>query len=215
MIELLIFLTLMSLFNMEKYMKYDLLVLQKFYIENLSNHSFVFETSVGKIVIKFDKANFCHLLGLHYFNKNYKGIKGWNDIEQKNITHSKLKQIDKNKYENTFKIRSDVLYKANDILKQCKRIKIFKNIYDTPFQCDFLLYQHSERKYYVITTFIDSITNEYCAGSSFLQYHDSSPSCIKYLAPLDNDIEVFNYSIDFYNKSKNKLFQNDSGLVIV
>lgn len=190
-------------------MKYNLLELQKFYLENLLNRSFVFYTSIGTIVIKFNESNFCHLLGLHHFNQEYKGITGWKNIELKKITHSILKNIDKKKYETIFKKRADALYKILEIFKKSKTIKIFKDCHDTLFQCDFLLYQHDKRTYYVITVFVDSRTKKYCAGGSLLVYNDSNLSCAKYLAPSENDIDINDYYIDFENKAKNNFTLNN------
>lgn len=61
------------------------------------------------IEVRFDKERFCHLLGIEtivkkqvncYEIKNYKGLRGWNNIESGHLNFQSLKNMNKKAFEN-------------------------------------------------------------------------------------------------------------------
>lgn len=79
----------------------SLQVLQGLYEQYLLLYSFVYELSNDvKIVLHFEKENFCHLLGLEKMLtgkiaakdlKNYKGLDGWNNINNGTIDREHMR----------------------------------------------------------------------------------------------------------------------------
>lgn len=63
--------------------------LQDFYQKKLAPNTYIYLLSNGeRIHLTFDFDQFCHLIGLSYFN--YNGIIGWNSLKRHNIVISKL-----------------------------------------------------------------------------------------------------------------------------
>lgn len=100
-----------TLYNLKKNPKINeisLELLKNYYENYLHNYIFTYEieeeteetTSFNKIELRFDLENFCHLLGIekivsHTVNRKereeYKGIKGWRNVEKGVITLQDLR----------------------------------------------------------------------------------------------------------------------------
>lgn len=173
----------------------QLIDIQKYYLDNLCGTSFVFDTSVGRIVVKFSEASFAHLIGLHHFDKSYKGQNAWDGIIKGDITLNKLKRKDKNIYKNTLLPRTFVLENVHEIFAKSKSIKkyIKKSSSSDGFDCDFIFYNAEERYYDIVTCFIDKSTGSYCSAASLLRFYDGDFNVLKYIKPENPLIEINQY----------------------
>lgn len=171
-------------------MIYNLQTAQEYYENNMVGKFFVFETDKGRFVFKFEKSNFCHLIGLHHFNTLYQGIYGWNLIKNKDITHLTLKNINKNMFNNLYRGRIKVLYKTNKILENCVSIRSYKKIGKRNFNCDLFIYNDKDQTYDLISFFIDMKTRTYFAGASFMQFSKHDKYALAYINPLNEDIKI-------------------------
>lgn len=185
-------------------MRFNLQEAQSFYIENLINKSFVFKTQKGLFVFRFDETNFCHLLGLHYFNPSWKGATGWEMIKDEEITHIAIKRIDKINYASIYKPRINVLYNLKDILAICKYIRKYNRIGNRKFECDLVLNNEKEKNYQVVSFFLDKKTFEYFAGASLLEFSKKDKNVIAYINPNDY-LEIEERYIDNTNQTINNI----------
>lgn len=188
-------------------MSFDLKAAQEFYINNLLNKNYVFETDEGRFVFKFEESNFCHLIGLHYFDSSYQGMHGWKMIENDKITHKILKNLNKNTFETTYKPRIKTLYKIESILANCMSIRKYKQIGNRKFNCDLFVYNDKEKTYDIVSFFLDMETKEFFAGSSLLQFSKNDKYVISYINPLDKEIEIKERYIQ-KSKIKNSINQD-------
>lgn len=161
----------------------ELTDIQEFYITMFLNKKFVFETNFGRLVIKFDESNFCHLIGLHYYDRKLKGFQGWELIKKKKITLKEIKKSNKNVFNNTINNRIQVLYKIIDIFQDTKEIKRFKRIDNSKFECDLFMYNKDKNIFYIISFILDNSTKSFFAPESCLLFYKSDLSSIKYLGP--------------------------------
>lgn len=171
-------------------MNYNLQTAQEYYEANLLNKYFVFETNKGRFVFKFEESNFCHLIGLHHFNLSFQGKNGWNLIKNKNITYSTLKRLNKNMFNNVYKTRIDVLYKAETIFKHCKTMQKYKKIGTRGFNCDLFIYNDKDKTYDLISFFIDMKTKSFFAGASFIQLSKHDKYAVAYINPLEDSVTI-------------------------
>lgn len=172
---------------------------KNYYYEQLCNKSFVFETDIGRIVLRFSESNFAHLIGLHYFDPSYKGQAAWNQISEgtEGIDLKKLKKANRNLYQNTLIPRIDVIDKVLEVFNNAKTIKKFKKVDESKngFNCDFVFYNDDKKQYYVITCFIDKSTKSYCSGASFLKFYKGDFNVMKYINPNNPEINISHYEI--------------------
>ena len=174
-----------------------LIEFQNYYYEHLCNRSFVFETDIGRIVLRFSKSNFAHLIGLHHFDSSYKGQLAWNQIANGSIDLKKLKKSNNNLYKNTLLPRIDVIDKVLGVFNNTKTIKKFKKLEkcNKGFDCDFVFYDNIKKQYYVITCFIDKNTKSYCSAASFLKFYNGDFKVMKYINPSNPEIRIYEYKI--------------------
>lgn len=96
---------LLSLTSRPNFGVIDLPVLQEFYHKHLHPYSFEFTLDSGeKIVLKFDLEKFCHLVAtakaagqqrrMNYVRlREYKGIRGWNNILDGTLTKESIRNL--------------------------------------------------------------------------------------------------------------------------
>ncbi|MHB1652317.1 MAG: PBECR4 domain-containing protein [Desulfitobacteriaceae bacterium] len=137
-------------------------ILREYYATYLYPFKFQYEielvgsTHKNIVELKFDKENFCHLLGIESIVRynipsnhltNYKGLLGWNNIENGIINFSHLKSLNKGEFKNQ-KSRFVFFYLIPKLLEAPKAV-----LYDTTIMsrstvdCEILLYDELQRAY--------------------------------------------------------------------
>lgn len=187
--------------------------IQKYYKQNLCDRNFVFDTEVGRIVLRFEESNFAHLTGLHHFDKSYKGKNAWDNIANGLITLKKLKNMNNKAYRDTLVPRIEVTYNVLDVFSKCKVIKKYVKQDESrnSFDCDFVLYNSNDGSYYVITCFIDKQTKSFCSAASFLKFYTGDLNLMKYINPSNPEICINKYMIsadDCFNDIDYKMLNN-------
>ncbi|MBA9043112.1 hypothetical protein HNP21_006290 [Bacillus aryabhattai] len=134
----------------------SLFTIQEFYEEHLCNRLFIFETDDTQrpiISLRFEEANFCHLLGIqHVFqgqrnSSQYVGQTGYDLIKNNVVTFNTMNQKPTKK--NFKDKRNRMLYFpfVHQILKNPTSI-IFSNAnLPTNIDVDIILYNHLDNKY--------------------------------------------------------------------
>lgn len=105
-----------SLYNLSYIPKINdisLLLLAEYYEMYLIPYTYIISCEINDepttIHLKFEESNFCHLLGIestvvNHVNRrdidNFKGLKGWNNIKNNQLTISKIKQLNKKGFNN-------------------------------------------------------------------------------------------------------------------
>ena len=134
----------------------DLDVLQEYY--EIFLNPFIYEYRIqdeGKnICLRFDKENFCHLLGIESIVKysvpikelhNYKGNEGWKFIKETKLRFKDLKKLNKRSFKN-IKAKFVYFYLLPFIIERPIAVE-FKNENVNPptkIDCDILFYTRNE-----------------------------------------------------------------------
>ena len=162
----------------------DIANLAEYYQNYLMPFNYSYETSEGRITLRFDPNNFCHLISLEKIIKgynlrkseNYKGNIGWENALNGNISINELKNNNKagfksNKFKYTFfnSIPSLVEQPTAIIFDRSKLSK------DTNTDCEILFYnneissrhlhlginKNENTGFYVPTTFLINTDNSF------------------------------------------------------
>lgn len=168
----------------------DLVDVQEKYLRQLCNCKHIFNTEYGQLVLKFEKENFCHLIGIHYTYSNVKGIYGWNQIEDGYITYKTIRAFNKSSYEILVQ-RITVLENCERIFETCNYIKINKGG-NGKLACDFFIYDSIKKKFLVLAIVIDKSNFNYCVAVSCLSYYTNDSNSLKYLG-LAKGFEKYEY----------------------
>lgn len=113
-------------------------------------YRYTFEDTSRIVVLDFKKENFCHLLGIESVVKksiskceiyNYKGITGWNNIENSLLTFNELKRINKKKF-NSVKAKYVYFYLIPKLIDKPFAVKYNKSKVNpsTDIKCEVLFY---------------------------------------------------------------------------
>lgn len=171
-------------------MERNLVNVQEKYLNQLCNYKHIFNTEYGQLVLKFEKENFCHLIGIHYAYSNVKGIHGWNLIEDGDITYKNIKSHNKLSYEIIIR-RVEVLENCNMIFESCNYIKINRGGRGK-LECDFFIYDSIKKKFLILAIVIDKSNFNYCVAVSCLSYYTNDSNSLKYLG-LAKGFEKYEY----------------------
>lgn len=144
------------------------------------------------IELRFDKENFCHLLGVEYIVKNsisyrelhnFKGKDGWDNIKLNLITYSSLKLMNKSRF-NSVKDKSVFFYLIPTLISEPRAVLYNRSKVnsDTKIECEVLFYgeylrviihlgieKHSSEDYYVPRTFAIERITEKNNGRKFVE----------------------------------------------
>ena len=134
----------------------DLDILQEYY--EIFLNPFIYEYRIQdeekNICLRFDKENFCHLLGIESIVKysvsikelhNYKGNEGWKFIKEQKLRFKDLKKLNKRSFKN-IKAKFVYFYLLPSIIERPIAVK-FKNENVNPptkIDCDILFYTRNE-----------------------------------------------------------------------
>lgn len=158
----------------------DLNILQGYYRKFLNPFIYQYDikddSNPNSIQLRFDKENFCHLLGLESIAKyavsqkdihNYKGLDGWHNIQNTSLCFKDLKRMNKSKFK-SIKAKFIYFYLIPVLIENPIAVN-FKNEYVDPptkIDCDILFYTKDENaivhlgikkdkilKYYIPKTF--------------------------------------------------------------
>ena len=136
----------------------DLDVLQRYY--ELFLNPFIYEYNVEdqgrniNVSLRFDKENFCHLLGIESIAKyavplkelhNYKGNDGWNYIKKTNLRFKDLKKLNKKSFKN-IKAKFVYFYLLPYIIEKPIAVQFQNENVNPPtkIDCDILFYTKNE-----------------------------------------------------------------------
>lgn len=106
------------------------------------------------ICIRFDKSNFCHLLGIESIakgfvkfkeRKKYRGLEGWNNIKNGTIDIKHLKALNKKKF-NSVKAKYVYFHYIPDLMEQPLAVNYDRSkvIPPTNIDCEILFYNQRE-----------------------------------------------------------------------
>lgn len=143
------------------------------------------------IELRFDKENFCHLLGIETIVKrnvnskmlwNYKGVKGWNKIRTGKLSFTELKEINKSLFKSA-KSKFVFFYLIPKIIESPKAIKydkskvkggtsiegkiIFYDKQQNSYVHIFLEYDE-EKKYHIARSFCIEKITDHNTGTKFI-----------------------------------------------
>lgn len=175
----------------------DLNVLRQYYENYLEAYIFRYRI-IGKdnydkaIEVRFSKDKFCHLVGIESIVKysvnsktlkEYKGLKGWNNIESRDLTFDKLKRINKKRFKDK-KDKMVFFYLIPLLLDKPKCIRFNRNMIQgsTNIDCELLFYdtchnayihiglqKSDDKKYYFPKSFFIEKITEKNTGKKFVQ----------------------------------------------
>jgi len=163
-------------------------ILQDYYKMYLMPFIYNYEVQDGTakqtVELMFDKENFCHLLGIESIVKNnvrmnelqnYKGLRGWQNIEDEAIDFSSLKSINKKKFQSV-KAKYVFFYAIPNILESPIAVRFNPEDVDPPvrIQSEILFYnkidnavvhlgidrENGERWYYPRTFFVEKLKDD-------------------------------------------------------
>lgn len=155
----------------------DLLLLTDYFEHYLEPYLYEFELEGGEVItLKFNRDNFCHLLGIHkpaeraFGQKSprvygYKGSKGYNRVKNKEITKKSLKALNKSAYKD---MRDSIVnfYLIHKMLENPKAV-YYTTTVNKITAVDLLIYS-KENKSYIHLGIIKREKQKYYAPSTFL-----------------------------------------------
>lgn len=170
-------------------------ILRQYYQKYLEPNRYKYSLNTGDKVedleLRFDKENFCHLLGIESIVKrnvrykerfNYKGNKGWENIEEQIVTFKTLKDINKRGFNNN-KARFVFMYLLPRLLENPSAVKFEKErvAKKTNVECEIMFYDSihnayihigiendEELGYYIPRTFLIEKISETNDGTIFI-----------------------------------------------
>lgn len=149
----------------------DLPILKDFYTIYLMpfiyTYSITDADSNRQLQLRFDNVRFCHLLGLESIAKGhvkynelsqYKGEKGWNNIEAGNLAFKHLKTLNQKKFK-SIKAKFVYFYLIPDLLDKPLGVMFDKNNVNPPVQIESEILFYSSYENAVIHLGIDKEDN--------------------------------------------------------
>ena len=149
----------------------DLPILKDFYTMYLMpfiyTYSITDADSNRQLQLRFDNVRFCHLLGLESIAKGhvkynelsqYKGEKGWNNIEAGNLAFKHLKTLNQKKFK-SIKAKFVYFYLIPDLLDKPLGVMFDKNNVNPPVQIESEILFYSSYENAVIHLGIDKEDN--------------------------------------------------------
>ena len=149
----------------------DLPILKDFYTMYLMpfiyTYSITDADSNKQLQLRFDNVRFCHLLGLESIAKGhvkynelsqYKGEKGWNNIEAGNLAFKHLKTLNQKKFK-SIKAKFVYFYLIPDLLDKPLGVMFDKNNVNPPVQIESEILFYSSYENAVIHLGIDKEDN--------------------------------------------------------
>ena len=149
----------------------DLPILKDFYTMYLMpfiyTYSITDADSNRQLQLRFDNVRFCHLLGLESIAKGhvkynelsqYKGEKGWNNIEAGNLAFKHLKTLNQKKFK-SIKAKFVYFYLIPDLLDKPLGVMFDKNNVNPPVQIESEILFYSSYENSVIHLGIDKEDN--------------------------------------------------------
>lgn len=149
----------------------DLPILKDFYTMYLMpfiyTYSITDADSNRQLQLRFDNVRFCHLLGLESIAKGhvkynelsqYKGEKGWNNIEAGNLAFKHLKTLNQKKFK-SIKAKFVYFYLIPDLLDKPLGVIFDKNNVNPPIQIESEILFYSSYENAVIHLGIDKEDN--------------------------------------------------------
>jgi hypothetical protein len=136
----------------------DLNVLQDYYRKFLNPFIYRYDITEDErqssIQLRFDEANFCHLLGIESIVKysvskkdihNYKGQGGWDFIQNTGLSFNDLKKMNRSKFK-SIKAKFVYFYLMPDIIENPIAVNFENKNVDPPtkIDCDILFYTKNE-----------------------------------------------------------------------
>jgi hypothetical protein len=161
----------------------DLNVLQDYYRKFLNPFVYQYDIIEGKkqssIQLRFDEANFCHLLGIESIVKysvpkkkicNYKGQGGWDFIQNSGLCFNDLKKINKSKFKSV-KAKFVYFYLMTDIVENPVAVKFKNQNVDPPtkIDCDILFYTKDENAVIHLGIKKDEVLGYYIPKTFFVE----------------------------------------------
>lgn len=170
----------------------DLIVLTDYYEKYLEPFQYEFELEDGnEIKLKFNRDNFCHLLGIHKpaekkFGKgkpqiySFKGMKGYMRIKDGTINKAMLKGLNKSAYND---MRSSLVnfYQIHRMLDNPQAV-YYTNVVNRINSVDILIYNQTinsyihlgivkkeRQNYYSPSTFLIESITAHSAGNKFIE----------------------------------------------
>ena len=141
-------------------------------------HYHIKSSSIEKnIELRFDKENFCHLLGIESIAKNaianrvlhnYRGLNGWNNIENGMINIKHLRSLNNKKFKSV-KAKYVYFYLIPNLVKQSMAVKfdVNKIMNSTKIRCEILFYSKVEGDSAIIHLGIEKNENGYYFPRTF------------------------------------------------
>ena len=159
------------MYNPPKINDIDLPILKEFYTMYLMpfiyTYSITDADSNKQLQLRFDNVRFCHLLGLESIAKGhvkynelsqYKGEKGWNNIEAGNLAFKHLKTLNQKKFK-SIKAKFVYFYLIPDLLDKPLGVMFDKNNVNPPVQIESEILFYSSYENAVIHLGIDKEDN--------------------------------------------------------
>lgn len=148
------------------------------------------------IELRFDKENFCHLLGIESIVKNaiasrmlynYRGLNGWDNIENGMINIKHLKLLNNKQFKNV-KAKYVYFYLIPNLVKQPMAVKfdINKISNSTKIKCEILFYSKVENDNAIIHLGIEKNTKGYYFPRTFF---------VEKVSNLEDDIYITNQEV--------------------